>query len=266
MANVVTLPYTYWPDPDKGRPVFSGFVYVGEPDLDPEKNPKVIFAIEEDGSQVSLKNPFRTSAGGVSIDQNGNTITVGTDGDYSLRVRRVNGQGQPGSIAYELSNATASFLSIAQQNEQQTLISGQTTVTFDVINTNFSNFYLCGDDVDNGRLCTPQDYTITNATTIELTESYPEGTVLLGSQSETTVENNPVSKNRETRVLADGQQVVTFTTNNTTSSDIYIAGNDVDSGILVPNVDYLIDTASQITLTDSYPAGAIVLAVEILVS
>lgn len=266
MANLVTLPYTYWPDPDKGRPVFSGFVYVGEPDLDPELNPKTIFAIEEDGSQVSLANPFRTSAGGVSIDQNGNSITVGTDGDYSLRVRRVNGQGQPGSIAYELSNATASFLSIAQQNEQQTLISGQTTVTFNVINTNFSNFYLCGDDVDNGRLCTPQDFTITNSTTIELTESYPDGTIVLGSQSETTVENNPVSKDRETVTLVDGQQVVTFGTNNTTASDIYICANDGSRGILCPNVDYLIDTANQITLTDSYPEGHIVLAIQIQVS
>lgn len=263
MANVVSLPFEYWPDPDIGRPIINGFVYIGEPDLDPELFPKEIFAIEEDGSQVSLKNPFRTSAGGVSINSQGDTITVGTDGDYSIRVRRSAGNDTPGSVAYELSNATTSILTVFQQTEKQTLIDGQTTVTYNVINTFFSNFHVCGDDADNGRLCEPEDFTVTNSTTIELTDSYPAGTVILAAQSETTVEQNPIQKDRETVTLVDGQQVVTFGTNNTTASDIYVTGNDVNKGILVPNVDYLIDTASQITLTDSFPAGAIVLAVQI---
>lgn len=62
--------------------------------------------------------------------------------------------------------------------ETQTLTDGQTTVTFGTISTSGAAFYLCGDDVDQGRLCEDQ-YNLTNGTTIELAESYPADSAIM---------------------------------------------------------------------------------------
>lgn len=86
MAKVF-LPYEYYPDPTKGRPVFFGSIFVGVPDLDPEipANQKPISVIQEDGTQVPVSQPVNTSAGGVPL-YNGSPAQIVVDGDYSLKV------------------------------------------------------------------------------------------------------------------------------------------------------------------------------------
>jgi len=62
--------------------------------------------------------------------------------------------------------------------ETQTLISGQTQVTF-TNDITTGSFYLTGPDCDNGRLLAVVDYTLNTATnTVVLTQSYPAGTNL----------------------------------------------------------------------------------------
>ena len=77
----------YFPLFDKGKPVSSGYIYIGEPDLDPEivGNQKAITFLQEDGSEVAGSQPVRTSAGGVPT-YNGSPVTVLIDGDYSVKV------------------------------------------------------------------------------------------------------------------------------------------------------------------------------------
>ena len=91
MANtIVELPYEYFPDPTKGKPVFNGSVFVGEPDLDPEieANRKEITLRQEDGTEVPIlppAQPLLTGAGGVVLYE-GSPVVVLVEGAYSLKV------------------------------------------------------------------------------------------------------------------------------------------------------------------------------------
>ena len=70
------------------------------------------------------------------------------------------------------------------QSETKTLIDSQTTVAFG-LSTQYAGFYISGNDTDSGRLSL-SDYTLISNTTIELAQSYPEGTTvtLLRNSSE----------------------------------------------------------------------------------
>lgn len=85
--NEVRLPYDYYPDPTRGRPVFNGFIYVGSPDTDPQviSNRLVVTAIQEDGTATPIAQPIRTGAGGVPM-LNGSPIQLQVSGEYSIKV------------------------------------------------------------------------------------------------------------------------------------------------------------------------------------
>lgn len=74
-------------------------------------------------------------------------------------------------------------------SEEIPLLDGQTTVVFSSV-TSDASFYICGNDADSGRLCS---YGITNPTTIELNNSYPEGTTILGIQNDNTLNPSAVT-------------------------------------------------------------------------
>ena len=84
----VDLPYKYYPDPTKGKPVYLGYIYIGEPNTDPEivGNQKTVTI---DGT-TPISQPIRTSAGGVP-DYNGAAATLFVDGPYSIKVMNSKG-------------------------------------------------------------------------------------------------------------------------------------------------------------------------------
>lgn len=85
--NEVRLPYDYYPDPTRGRPVFEGSIYVGQPDTDPQivSNQLQVTAVQEDGSAVPIAQPIKTGAGGVPM-LNGSPIQLQVSGEYSIKV------------------------------------------------------------------------------------------------------------------------------------------------------------------------------------
>ena len=88
--NYVSLPIEYFPDPTKGRPVFNGSIYVGQPNLDPEieANRIDVTLRQQDGVEVVIQpasQPLLTGAGGVVI-YDGSPVTMLADGNYSLKV------------------------------------------------------------------------------------------------------------------------------------------------------------------------------------
>lgn len=85
--NEVFPPWGYYPDPTVGRPLFDGYIYVGEPDTDPEiaTNRIQVKALQEDGSLVNIAQPIRTGAGGVPM-LNGSPVQLQTEGEHSLKV------------------------------------------------------------------------------------------------------------------------------------------------------------------------------------
>lgn len=85
--NEVRLPYDYYPDPTRGRPVFNGSIYVGKPDTDPQiiTNQITLFAVQESGATIAVAQPIRTGAGGVPL-LNGSPVQLKVDGEYSIKV------------------------------------------------------------------------------------------------------------------------------------------------------------------------------------
>ncbi len=90
--NEVGLPFNYYPDPTKGRPVFNGSIYVGQPDTDPQitANQLQVKAFQEDGASVNIAQPIRTGAGGVPM-LNGSPVQLQVDGEYSIKVLNSSG-------------------------------------------------------------------------------------------------------------------------------------------------------------------------------
>jgi hypothetical protein len=85
--NTVSLSFGYYPDPTKGRPVFNGSIFIGEPDLDPTilANQKTITIRQEGVDTPSVPQPISTSAGGVPVF-NGSPAEILVDGAYSMAV------------------------------------------------------------------------------------------------------------------------------------------------------------------------------------
>lgn len=60
----------------------------------------------------------------------------------------------------------------------------------------------------------------------------------------------------ETRTLAAGQTVVTFSSDISTGA-VFMGGNLADTGLRIAGIDYTITGVNEITLAESYPANTI---------
>ena len=90
MSIVVRLPTGYFPDPNQGRPVALGTVFIGIIDTDPEvlANRKTVTLLQEDNTQVVIppaSQPIELNAGGVFTYQ-GSPVQVLVEGNYSIKV------------------------------------------------------------------------------------------------------------------------------------------------------------------------------------
>lgn len=85
--SFVTPGIEYFADPNQGRPVANGYVYIGTVDTDPTVpgNQLSVSARQEDGSVVTLTQPIRTNAGGIPV-YNGSPVQLLVLGFYSITV------------------------------------------------------------------------------------------------------------------------------------------------------------------------------------
>jgi len=70
-------------------------------------------------------------------------------------------------------------------SEDTVLTSGQTVVTFTNFTVTGAGLYIIGLNADNGRLTSPEDYTVSAGFQVLLTNSYPAGTILKAVKTET---------------------------------------------------------------------------------
>lgn len=136
--NIVRLPLGYFADPTKGRPVFNGSVFIGNPDTDPEilGNRKTVTLRQEDGTEVPISGPGQpllTGSGGVIL-YNGSPVQVLTDGNYSIKVLNSSGaqvyfienalDGEP--ITTDSTIAVKNFATLALAVADTSLVDGDT--------------------------------------------------------------------------------------------------------------------------------------------
>jgi len=124
----VSLGIPYFPDPTKGKPVFNGSIFVGEPDTDPEVegNQKQITLIQEDGTKVNVSQPVKTGAGGVPM-YNGSPVRITVDnGFYSLKILN-----NAGSQVYYLFSS-ADYLNFISHPVRVNMSTANTTISVDV--------------------------------------------------------------------------------------------------------------------------------------
>lgn len=84
----VPFPYSYYPDPENGGPLFAGSIFVGIPDLDPETlaNQIPVMGRQENGTLVPLIQPIATSAAGLPTYNGSDVVLVVNASVFSVKV------------------------------------------------------------------------------------------------------------------------------------------------------------------------------------
>lgn len=191
-------PILYTADPETGKPVKGAQWYIGLPGRDPVANganKKIVYALQEDGSAIPLQQPVLCGAGGIPM-YNGSPVGLATSGSYSLKILDSNG----GQVYYfpQVDGFDFQGFSGVIAEEAQTVTGGNQTLVYKKIEATTASFYISQDDLGvefKGSYLRPGvDYTIVNSTTITMLQSTPNGTVILGRQSDPTGQIVPVSE------------------------------------------------------------------------
>lgn len=197
MTQITAQPL-YINDPTTSRSIFNGSLFFGLPDTDPQitSNQKLVRALQEDGTLVTLTQPVSTNSGG-NPTLNGSPVVLDISGDYSYTALNKDG-GQVFNIPRieNIEAGSAGFSGVVIV-EKVVLTAGQTTVVLTNLGSNESVFYLQTFVGDQGFLAKDIDYTITNSTTIELTQSYNAGDTIVARQNDPTGQLVPVNDDAE---------------------------------------------------------------------
>lgn len=173
--------YPYFFEKDKSRALFNAKVWIGDPDTDPEFNRKVVVGVQENGTEVALNQPLVTNSGG-GFSYNGSPVLVRVDPPYSMKVMNSKGQQE---YYWPNINPTGSAPTVgATITETQTLTDGQTVVDLANQLNGYINVRVNGDFIDDSVLVIDVDYTQLSSTSIELTDSYPDGTLITITQND----------------------------------------------------------------------------------
>lgn len=79
MTDIVQNPFSFYPDFNRGgRVTYNGKIYVGTPGTNPRipANQVRVFFIDENGQEVNLQQPVRTSVAGIPVNSIGDEIVI----------------------------------------------------------------------------------------------------------------------------------------------------------------------------------------------
>lgn len=181
-ANIaVTNPNPAYTLFENGDPISNGFIYVGLPGRDGEvkENRKIAYNIQENGA-LPIEQPIKLSAGGIP-QYKGNPVLLAVDGSYSLKVLDSNGK----KVYFWHTIIAKSLLGYSGiiPEESKTYTIGQDLI-FDKIEATTASFYAStvtgGAEFKGEYLRKDVDYTIISETTIRITATIPNNTVILG--------------------------------------------------------------------------------------
>lgn len=146
---VINFPIPYINDPDTGKPLFEGQVFVGQPDLDPEVvgNQKQLNIVQENGTVIPIPQPAILSQGGIP-QHNGTPVRLDVSGNYSIKILDKNGaqkyyienvfEGHPVTVEGQIADLSQSyeFATVAEM-EDSTIVfpAGKKLTTIDYRST-----------------------------------------------------------------------------------------------------------------------------------
>ena len=228
----IVQPLIYFNDPTTSRALFNGEAYYGVPDTDPTQasNQKLVRAVQENGSLVSLTQPININSGG-NPTYNGSPVVLDVDGDYSYRVNDRLGAKVIYVPRIENPEPGSEGFSGVVAIEDITLSAGQTTVVLSDLGAQESVFVYSSAISDSRTLVIGVDYTITNSTTIELSGSYNAGDIIQAKQWDTIGQLVPVNEDAEALlVFADvsAAQTAAVAGNLVENDTVTLNGNATD--------------------------------------
>lgn len=111
--TLIETPFQQFTD-KSGKPLTNGYIYIGQPGLDPQAYPLPVF-FDANGT-IAAPSPLRTNQSGFPTDGAGNPKRIYTTGQFSIRVRDANGvqiyyaensaDGFSGVLAADLASST----------------------------------------------------------------------------------------------------------------------------------------------------------------
>lgn len=115
----IKFPFTYIPDPDKGRPVFNGNIYIGKPCTDPqvESNQIDVYYIDScccDGTPTLISQPIKTNRGGVPVGPDGDPVQLVLLDDQPFSMTITNKKDE---IAYHVKKTSGYLTSSEADNK-----------------------------------------------------------------------------------------------------------------------------------------------------
>ncbi|HHZ69569.1 MAG TPA: hypothetical protein EYN67_17820 [Flavobacteriales bacterium] len=189
-------PIFYVPDPDKGKPLDGFQAFFGIVGRDPlvEDNRKIVYALQEDGSAISLDQPVIGSAGGIPVHNN-SPVGLAVNGSYSLKI--LDNQGVQKYYMPKVEAFNMQGFSGVIAEESQT-VAGSQILTFAKIEATTAAFYKSTDATgavfEGSYLKKDVDYTVDSTTQITLLIAAADGVVILGRQMDPTGQIVPVTE------------------------------------------------------------------------
>lgn len=196
-------PILYTPDPDKNKALPFAQWFFGLVGRDPTvaENQKLVYALQEDGSAVSIQQPVVCSAGGVPF-YNGSPVSLAVSGSYSFTA--LDSNDVPKYVEAEVVHLNAQGFSGVIAEESQT-VAGSLTLTYAIIEATTASFYISQDalgvEFKGEYLRAGLDYIIVDATTITLQAATADGFVVLGREADPTGQIVPVSEGSSALVV-----------------------------------------------------------------
>lgn len=239
MSSSIISPFPFFTD-TTGAPLESGYIYIGQSNLNPETAPVNVFW--DAALTIPAANPVRTVGGYPSRQGTPSRFFI-QGAFYSITIRNKNHV-----LVFSSQVEVAAGTPTTSKLELQTATAGQTTFNLSTLNyipnSNSIQVYR------NGLLLLSSDYSETSSTQVVLDDGVDADDQILFIAAVTSVAPNPTSASFLSQVITAtaGQTVFNLTTMtySTGTGALMVFKN---GSILLSGTDFTENTPTQVTLT-----------------
>lgn len=207
-ADIAAInPFYSYRDFEKDKAISNGYLYFGVVgrDGEVEENRKLVYAILENGSAITIEQPVRLSAGGIP-NYNGYPVMLAVNGSYSLKVK----DSSDVQVYFAAKVVAKDLLGYSGVIPEEVKAKNGATLTFSSIEATTASFYIADgrapNTAFNGVLMQRDvDYRAVDESTIEFISTYNDGSAVLGRMLDPTGQTVPASKGSNTIFVYDTQ-------------------------------------------------------------